>query len=798
MTLDLQERAKAVRFSRPRPLMDVAFALSRAVLFVLSVILLSPTDLYKRAIAGLDPSWNIGIQLAFKEGLTFGRDIIFTYGPLGFLATRLPIGASKAQYLVFDILVIIVTTGVLLYVFRRLRGFGQLLLAFLAVLLLSTYVFDYPAGITTFLFMLFVFLLLYDMHRPSWVALVVAAMISLLVFYIKLNAGLPALILMLVYLLYQFALPRQRPRSLILILAAVYLAAIVGAASVLNTDLPQYLVNSLYIVSGHNEAMYLDPGLYENGYLRLLLAVVVMIGYIGVVIADLRSSYRDPTRWLSYGLVGLFLVEIFKHSFTRADMGHSRIFFLFAPAMLGLLYFFLQSKAQVRLGRVFFVALVFSAFVQQPTLSVAYFAGRFEALGGYARSTWQPMDDAVPASLRASHSLPEDVLALIGDAGIDIMPWEISYLYANDLTYNPRPIIHSYDVYGAHLDEKNAAKYSAEDAPTYVLFFVGDIDERLPFATESHTKLAILANYEVIRRFDQFLLLRKRAQPRQLLETTAPPQQARLGETIALDRGGVQLLDADIGYTPLGRLVTTLYQPPPLNISVIFPDGQEHTYRAVRGIVDGGMIVNPFVDQLEQADLFFDLGQGRQVAGIRFESPAPWAYRNEFSWQIKQVELQDSLQDTTRMKLLSPDAVITPTNPNVLFDGWHPLESQDSETCRWSDGTSARLFFRVEPFATDEQRELTLEITAGTHYTQTIPVLLNGAAIGVIASSIHWDPAVYSFAIDPGTLQTTDDMPRVNELEFLIPDAMSPASLNDDNGDTRVLGLCLWQMNLRR
>ena len=36
-------------------------------------------------IIGLDPSWNAGLYMAVHRGLAFGTQIIFTYGPLGFL-----------------------------------------------------------------------------------------------------------------------------------------------------------------------------------------------------------------------------------------------------------------------------------------------------------------------------------------------------------------------------------------------------------------------------------------------------------------------------------------------------------------------------------------------------------------------------------------------------------------------------------------------------------------------------------------------------------------------------------------
>jgi len=34
---------------------------------------------------GLDPSWVLGLSWAIEEGLEFGQDIVFTYGPLAHL-----------------------------------------------------------------------------------------------------------------------------------------------------------------------------------------------------------------------------------------------------------------------------------------------------------------------------------------------------------------------------------------------------------------------------------------------------------------------------------------------------------------------------------------------------------------------------------------------------------------------------------------------------------------------------------------------------------------------------------------
>jgi hypothetical protein len=38
---------------------------------------------------GLDPSWRFALNVAVSPGLVFGRDVLFTFGPLGAIYTQL-------------------------------------------------------------------------------------------------------------------------------------------------------------------------------------------------------------------------------------------------------------------------------------------------------------------------------------------------------------------------------------------------------------------------------------------------------------------------------------------------------------------------------------------------------------------------------------------------------------------------------------------------------------------------------------------------------------------------------------
>ena len=53
--------------------------------------------------AGLDPSWRLTLDYAFGHHLQFGTDLIFTYGPLGYLLAGTTSGEHYSHYLIWQI-----------------------------------------------------------------------------------------------------------------------------------------------------------------------------------------------------------------------------------------------------------------------------------------------------------------------------------------------------------------------------------------------------------------------------------------------------------------------------------------------------------------------------------------------------------------------------------------------------------------------------------------------------------------------------------------------------------------------
>lgn len=263
----------------------------------------------------------------------------------------------------------------------------------------------------------------------------------------------------------------------------------------------------------------------------------------------------------------------------------------------------------------------------------------------YLRSALSTDDPTYNSKLYNSN-LGQNILNLIGDGDVDVIPWDISYIYLNDLNYNPRPVIQSYSAYNYYLDKKNYEKYSSQFAPDFVLFSMQNIDERHPFIDESITKLALITGYKPIARDNHIILLKKRDKVLEFFEDNLVNKsgKSKLGEYVKLVKSAsIQYMSTDIEYNLLGRVASLFFQPPSLYLLISFDDGTEMNFRAAKGIVNSEFIVNKYVDSIDAAELFFKFNgkYNKNVDKIMFWSTQSWGFNQKFKYDIKNIQVID-------------------------------------------------------------------------------------------------------------------------------------------------------------
>ena len=592
--------------------------------FCLFTFLLLPGGFIHYPKAGIDSSWALALNMAYKYKLIFGRDFEFTYGPLGIIRTRMPLGVSWFFYLLFD--VYILTTELLLL--RRIlkRHFNVLTVLFLfLVIYLCTY--EEPGSWT---FLLGLFYLLTMFRGPVRLTHgMQAALFAVITFYFKSSVGIVAFFLYLGILLYILIRRRIDARSFIFLIL-FFAGCIAAGAWLLNVDLKGYMIGGLHIISGYNDAMFLP--ITDTGIKLLCISLAVLFGtacfgfWRLVTITRERKLFKEPDDLIVYGVMTFVIFFYYKSGFTRSDVPHNAQFFRGAVLFIGLLFFFGHDDYRWRRSAAAWCWLVLVCTLavsslnadgsrQLPRLvTLSFIPEKIYGIHDYFSELFH-YDQEVTRQQKLTQ-LPNPYRDLIGSAPTDIIPWEISTIYFNGLTYDPRPIMQTYSAYDGYLDSLNAAKYASPGGPQYVLFSSGGTDNRFPWFDEARTKLELVNRYVVAGSLQGELVLRK--SPDSVLRPDGQETaSARLGEDIPIRHyDGLRFTRFFIRFSPLGRLRRMVYQSPQLNIVVTLGNGATFTYKAPKPVLEDGLIINKYLDSKEEFQALLQ-GAGQMTTDIR-------------------------------------------------------------------------------------------------------------------------------------------------------------------------------------
>ena len=601
----------------------------------------------------VDGSWSIALNLARIRHFRFGTDVVFTYGPLGFLtSTRLPIAIKCWEMLLYDGWLMVQTGFVIWLILKdRFTLINTLCAAGLVFYIHNAYGGEPPFA--PFFFSLFLLCYHLKTARPGLARpgsarlglLLYAGAISLFVFYVKANVGLASVGCYGLYVAYWAATRRQSIVWLVTILG-ISLTGLTVSAWLLNTDLIRYVLNSLQIANSYNDVMMVLPT--NRPFLSQLFVAVAAVGLFGLLVllwATRRSVRQAPmsdTLFIVF-LTALSLFILFKQGFVRADSGHTQLFFKYAPLPLTLLIIFAQPAWFRRAMQVPLVMLVGFQMIAMP---FSYAFNQPAQLAMYARDLFKPTDyGPKPARL-----LPQRWRQLIRPTSVDVIPVAVGLIYTNQLTpaYRPRPIFQSYQVTNRYLDSINAAFYRSARKPAYLIYTHSATDERYAFADEARTKLAMLQHYAVADQQQGWVLLRHRATPMAIDTAATSTRAGRLGEPIPVPTAsGVQMVQIGVHYSWLGKLTRLLFQPPFLLLELELENGQCITHHIGKTLLENGLISNRYVEN--NADFVrYMQSAGRDGVAVRAIRilPRRWAWGFEPSFTVVFTQLNFSAPTT--------------------------------------------------------------------------------------------------------------------------------------------------------
>ncbi len=663
--------------------------LTHGLILIFFGLLLVPTSPI-RPIAGIgtDASWHQGLALALANKLEFGTDFIFKYGPLGFLENGfLPEVVHVGAQLLFDLYILFNLLFVVHYALKKAKIKWVAILALLAMILPWGFI----ADATFTLLFLFLFNLFHANENHRSFSLYNAVFIAALMFFIKVNFSLVISLLLYATLIYLWLTQRFSWRELLAVVVT-HLFLIYWGAYQLHVNLLNYLISSIHIIENYDDTnanVILNTTIF---YIILAIAISITIFTLIVFFKNVKQIYRRQDYLFTFLMVFAAMYLSFKQQFTDLTAKNAMAYFLFIPPLLALLWIFLRDSdrwfSRLAIGSLVLSTIAFQLlrYENSPNKNgywkgffpkeVAYFNAKYGSQNnkdkpaeplmdllniikihtpyGYIKSlTDNQFTTYFPKFNKQNRLLPKEITNQIGDATVDILPTEISYIFYNKLNYCPRPTIQSNLAVDAYLDKKNAEKYSSKSAPEYVFSQYIPATNRNFIWQETATKLAFISNYQKIKiihvpqfisannsiKNDTISLYIKRKQHFQLIENGIGKQQTGFNEEIKIPKtSNLITLKAKFKYSTFGLLTRYFFQAPFVYCNVKYSDGKTEKCRAIVPQFETGVIINQKIENNTDLDSFFELKNIKNpVNSIEFTAKNNWGFEPIIELELKEV-----------------------------------------------------------------------------------------------------------------------------------------------------------------
>lgn len=224
----------------------------------------------------------------------------------------------------------------------------------------------------------------------------------------------------------------------------------------------------------------------------------LIVAFLVVAILNFYMVLKRRTLLLT---INVLLLLLFKLGFSRTD--HYLSYFVLPVAAIALIMVFDRS----RIGRILFLLTM---------LALYYLAAIPSFPGAPTKDALQPgVDfnvkyDERMQSIYADFKLDADIVEKIGEATVDVYPYNNEYAFANKLNYVHRPSFQNYMTLTPALDLMNRAFFESPDRPKFVLWTGGlncvtadcnvfeGFDNKYALNEDPLTATAILLNYHVV------------------------------------------------------------------------------------------------------------------------------------------------------------------------------------------------------------------------------------------------------------------------------------------------------------
>jgi hypothetical protein len=544
------------------------------------------------------------LHLAFAERLQFGRDIVFTFGPWGFLYGGYHPATHSISVVVWAVLTIVfwwIAWRVATHSFKSPVVSWLWLLAFIGQASISPFL-NMDVRLTAWPLLLLLLHFFLE-ERPFTLTQAILVISLALLSLIKYSIFTIAVVTVLVIATDNVFRQRRFPWIVLAFVGGIFFFW-VSASQPLNGFGP-FLHGASEIVNGYTEAMMWWQPTDTVDIVRFWGVAIAECALVGYVVCK-KHRFFGVLPLLGFTFI---VFAAFKYGYVRHD-GHevTATNLLVLAALLWLPAGWCTVWQRSRwLVPVVVLPLIFAALLA--SLSLKRFAGTglFSVLAQQlsATSLFAPakmlLEDR-QQSLRSYEAYAAGLRTAFPNLEIhgstDVYPLSQAVALGPDVTCRPRPVFQSYCVYTAKLAELNAAHLRSDRAADHILFDLWTIDGRVAAQDDSLSWPELLTRYDITGAAERVILMEKSVTSRRYALTPIGETLAKFDERIQIPSmsSGPIWVRIDIRRSLYGNIAAMLYRPTRVSLTLFTRSGKGYGGRLITPTASSGFLLSPVVE----------------------------------------------------------------------------------------------------------------------------------------------------------------------------------------------------------
>lgn len=577
----------------------------------------------------LDSSYQAVLEYAAIHNFQFGKDIVFTYGPLGFLNTTVSQGLLPFHRILFALIWSgLVAWSVTVFI-QNISGTMKY------VYLVWFLLYSNLGGLEQHAFIVMTYgsmILMGDVARRKCAAATILTLFAILSL-IKFTFFMAATASVILCVFVQIGKRGFKSSfAVALFSCAVFTALWMASGQNLDSLIP-WLKGSVEVAGGYTAAMTIFPNVKV-----LVICFIAGAVYFVSLLLLLRIVRLDLTGSGILLVTTAYLFLSWKSSFARAD-GHVMGFILFLPLAFGVLFFGAFQKRMKRKHQLFLATLYmgvvllcnWAADFQEPGTMLTKLldwprrmSENSSQIFNVVTGNWNKCFQALQEDQQKKRVPDLHVTrAIVGKSSVDVINYTQYAALANNLNYRPRPVIQGYCAYTPYLQNLNLAFYRSEQRPQYLLYKMETIDNRFPTLDDAPLLTYIFGNYHVVARDGEFLILKSsRNIHRDDGYILTHEQTVAFGEQFDLSpyNDRALLMQVRIRTTVFGKLANLFFQSPVLYLNTV-SNGKAASYRFIPAMAEQGFVINPLLHTNRDVMAFLDGELVKRADSISFSKP---------------------------------------------------------------------------------------------------------------------------------------------------------------------------------